>query len=71
MTSKIKLSPLEEAAYLLVSEIWERKWDHISEVKNQPVEGWIVIPAELERRNPGYEKSEYVRAITKGMLCYR
>lgn len=71
MKNKITLNPLEAAAYKLVDEVWEGKWDHIPEVKTKPVDEWTAIPAELEHRCPSYSAEQYARAIAKGMACYK
>lgn len=70
MKNKIRLTPLEEATYKLVDEVWEGKWDHLPEVKNKPIGEWTAIPAELARRCPGHPLAQYQRAIAKGMICY-
>ena len=71
MSAKIRLNPLEEAASVLIDEIWDRKWDHVPEVKTKPIDQWTAIPAELQRRCPGYSAEQYPRAVRKGMIRYR
>jgi hypothetical protein len=70
MKNKIRLTPLEAAAYELAGEVWDGKWDHVPEVKTRPIDEWTAIPAELERRCPGYSTDQYVRTVAKGMMCY-
>ncbi len=71
MNKNPTLTSLEAAAYELVNEVWEGKWDHVSEVKAKPIGEWTTIPMELERRCPGYATDQYARAVQKGMVSFK
>jgi hypothetical protein len=70
MTRKKHLASLKlsHAANALSEEIWENKWDHLSEVKKKAIGKWVEIPRELERPCPGYSLEEYQDAIARSMV---
>ena len=63
-----RVPTLETAANDLASEIWEKKWQHLAELKSRPVQDCREITDELARRFPGCTLQEYKGAITKAVF---
>lgn len=62
------MTDLKSAAYKLAEEIWDKKWEHVSDLKTKPVPDCVEIIDELRRRCPGYRLEQYKRAIAQGMF---
>jgi hypothetical protein len=54
---------LAKAADNLAEEIHRGKWDHIADLAVKPAGACAEIVQGLERRCPGYEFSDYRKAI--------
>jgi len=68
---KAKRAELGEAADLLIQEMNEGKWDHITNLKSTPIEEIKELNDELEKRCPGYEKEKYGEAIARSIYYNR
>ncbi len=64
-------SALRIASDQLSDEIWERKWEHVADLKVKPVGECIEIIRELERRCPGHTQEEYQDVIARSMFTNR
>lgn len=62
---------LATAANDLVREVWERKWDHISDLNNRPIGDLNELFEELERRCPGHGLDEYRDAYARSYITNR
>lgn len=65
--SRFSANPLGSVAFGLAQEIWEKKWEHVADLKTKPVPECVDIIRELERRCPGHTLEQYKRAIAQGM----
>jgi hypothetical protein len=65
------MTDLRTAAYHLAEEIWENKWDHVTDLRSKPVGACVDIINELRRRCPGHTLEEYKRAMADGMFDSR
>jgi hypothetical protein len=59
---------LNLVACVLAQEIWDKKWEHVADLKAKPVGECSEIIRELEHRCPGFTQEAYKRAIAKGMF---
>lgn len=59
------------AAYTLAEEIRDGKWQHITDLNQQPVANIPELVDELRRRCPGYTLEAYQRALSDGMFATR
>ncbi len=62
---------LRDASNALSEEVWEGKWDHLSEIRSKPIGKCTSILIELEKRCPGYSLEDYRDAYCRSMFTHR
>jgi hypothetical protein len=59
-------------AEVLIREIWDGKWDHLSpDWKSTPIGQWKEVLKEYSVRCPGYTPQEYVDSLRRSFISNR